>query len=100
MTHSHPAPSSIRDDSICESSPPPNKSSADIGERLRYLSSPAAEQLSDFQRINAFVQIGHESAAEIERLRRELDAANSNHRSMDSEGWIAMNEGSATKSEN
>lgn len=94
MTDLDTGPSSIRDDSICESSLPPNKSSGDIGERLRYLSSPAAEQLSDFQRINAFVQIGHESAAEIERLRREVEEANRfwNERcvqtSVNAHGWM------------
>ena len=68
MTHSHPAPSSIRDDSICESSLPPNKSSGEIVERLN-------KYAMDWRDRACSVAIVHESAAEIERLRRERDEA-------------------------
>jgi hypothetical protein len=106
MTDLDAGPSPIRDDSICESSLPPNKSSGDIVERTvfdpflnkdvqvsdrlvdrlrgRYACGPTMPNgepefgWREFQTS----PIQHEAAAEIERLRRELDAANSNHRSM------------------
>jgi hypothetical protein len=99
MTHSHPAPSSIRDDSICEPSLPPNKSSGDIVERTvfdpflnkdvqvsdrlvdrlrgRYACGPTMPNgepefgWREFQTS----PIQHEAAAEIERLGREVDVA-------------------------
>ena len=81
------------------SSESPNKSSGDIVERLRLNACRLSHESMDAFHMRR-IRVELEAAAEIERLRRELDAANSNHRSMDSEGWIAMNEGSATKSEN
>lgn len=71
--HSHPAPSSIRDDSICEPSLNPNKSSGDIVERLPRVSrlltrAPGCAGTTDAAR--AWMV---DAAAEIERLRREVE---------------------------
>ena len=90
MTDLETGPSSIRDDSICESSLPPNKSSGDIVERTwtpeqfwEFTEGRdgefSAQQLRDVMEDVGLVIV---PAAEIERLRREVDAANSNHRSM------------------
>ncbi len=79
MTDFDTGPSSIRDDSICESSLHPNKSSGDIVERLR-------NRLQRDRRGNFDPELSlrlgpgiyeeiMESAAEIERLRRERDEA-------------------------
>jgi len=68
MTNSDPAPSSIRDDSICEPSLNPNKSSGDIGERTH---APT----NDADLLMWCTACPSESAAEIERLRRERDEA-------------------------
>ena len=70
MTDLDTGPSSIRDDSICESSLPPNKSSGDIVERLRFDAVRCELQFS-----KGVAQNIAESAAEIERLRRERDEA-------------------------
>lgn len=90
MTDLETGPSSIRDDSICESSLRPNKSSGDIGERTwtpEQFWEFAAAFLGDHEATTSRTMIEDRGlvlipAAEIERLRRELDAANSNHRSM------------------
>ena len=99
IDHLDTGPSSIRDDSICESSLPPNKSSGDIVERTvfdpflnkdvqvsdrlvdrlrgRYACGPTMPNgepefgWREFQTS----PIQHEAAAEIERLRRERDEA-------------------------
>lgn len=102
MTHSHPAPSSIRDDSICESSLHPNKSSGDIVELkpcpfchseghtllrgFRYsdtypnekedaVACPTCEARAPLKAWNTRTP-DPGSAAEIERLRREVEEAN------------------------
>lgn len=80
MTNSDHAPSSICDDSICESSLNPNKSSGDIVERLRnpvdaWVDTKPRDDLD----LSAFIEwIKGEcgtAAAEIERLRREVGEA-------------------------
>ena len=84
--HSHPTPSSIRDDSICEPSLPPNKSSGDIVERLLDRSDHYLPDWADAAM--------KEAAAEIERLRREVEEANRfwNERcvqtSVNAHGWM------------
>ena len=71
MTDLDRAPSSIRDDSICESSLHPNKSSGDIVERLR--SNPYGSVHIDTNAgINEPTNMIRD-AAEIERLRREVE---------------------------
>ena len=89
MTNSDPAPSSIRDDSICEPSLPPNKSSGDIGERLVsradfFLAEEAmiasdlgvdvekAGVVSSYRNSDALLD--KEAAAEIERRDRLISA--------------------------
>ena len=91
MTDSDPTTSSIRDDSICESSLNPNKSSGDIGERLVsradfFLAEEAmiasdlgvdvekAGVVSGYRNSDALLD--KESAAEIERLRRDNEQLN------------------------
>ncbi len=78
MTNSDRAPSSIRDDSICESSLNPNKSSGDIVERLcRHVSDRGGQFKDDDGNIvipNGAWQMMIDAAAEIERLRR-IEAA-------------------------
>lgn len=91
MTDLDTGPSSIRDDSICESSLPPNKSSGDIGElkpcpwcgstasRVRIMSRDAIQ--CDGENCGVIKRTPDEwntrtpdpeSAAEIERLRRDM----------------------------
>ena len=96
MTDLDTGPSSIRDDSICESSLPPNKSSGDIGElkpcpwcgstasRVRIMSRDAIQ--CDGENCGVIKRTPDEwntrapdpeSAAEIERLRREVEETRS-----------------------
>jgi hypothetical protein len=83
MTDLETGPSSIRDDSICESSLHPNKSSGDIVERTwtpeqfwEFTEGRdgefSAQQLRDVMEDVGLVIV---PAAEIERLRRERDEA-------------------------
>ena len=75
-------PSSIRDDSICESSPPPNKSSGDIGERTwtpEQFWEFAAAFLGDHEATTSRTMIEDRGlvlipAAEIERRDRLISA--------------------------
>lgn len=97
--HLETGPSSIRDDSICESSLNPNKSSGDIGERLRnpveaWVDTKPRDDLD----LSAFIEwIKGEcgtAAAEIERLRRErynliADLADMKSRALTAESAVA-----------
>lgn len=80
--HLETGPSSIRDDSICEPSLNPNKSSGDIGERtwtpeqfLEYLEAFVGEfECNQIKTMMSERGLAIVSAAEIERLRR-IEAA-------------------------
>ena len=67
--HSHPTPSSIRDDSICEPSLNPNKSSGDIVDRLREPKSGNPVDLACH-----LDDLCQDAAAEIERRDRLISA--------------------------
>ena len=79
--HSHHTPSSIHDDSICESSLNPNKSSGDIGDRTwtpEQFWEFAAAYLGDHEATTSRTMIEDRGlvlipVAEIERLRREVE---------------------------
>lgn len=83
MNDLDPTPSSIRDDSICESSLNPNKSSGDIGERTwtpEQFWEFAAAFLGDHEATTSRTMIEDRGlvlipAAEIERLRRENETS-------------------------
>lgn len=79
MTDLDTGPSSIRDDSICESSLPPNKSSGDIVERLRLNACRLSHESMDAFHMRR-IRVELEAAAEIERLGREVVEARSLHR--------------------
>lgn len=49
---------------------------SDVVKRLRYLTSASAEAMSDYERINAFVNAGADACAEIERLQGRLNESN------------------------
>lgn len=79
MTDLDTSPSSIRDDSICESSLHPNKSSGDIVERLRLNACRLSHESMDAFHMRR-IRVELEAAAEIERLGREVVEARSLHR--------------------